>query len=154
MAWLEPGGIGVAVLALGLKYWFVHVAQISIFAVGQGLHQLSMTAVCLLCTSFALFSDRSQLAGALGSEPLRYLGNMSFSYYLTHGLTVKFLTLFAPAVAAAAHSTVGFWLMVPAVFALSLIPAGMLFLAIEKRAGNWAGSRQPLAATRPLSQAA
>ena len=62
---------------------------------------------------------------------------MSFSYYLSHSLTIKFLTLFAPAVAIAAHSAVGFWLMVPATFALSLIPAVAWFLAVEKRAWNW-----------------
>jgi peptidoglycan/LPS O-acetylase OafA/YrhL len=83
-----------------------------------------------------MFSDRSRFTGVLCTAPLRYLGNMSFSYYLTHSLTIKFLTLFTPAVVIAAHSAVGFWLMVPATFAVSLIPAVVLFLAVEQRTSN------------------
>jgi peptidoglycan/LPS O-acetylase OafA/YrhL len=136
LAWLESAAIGVGGLALGLKYWFVHVEQLSIFSVGQGLHQLSLTAIILLCATFALFSDRSYFKRPLCSAGPKYLGNMSFSYYLTHGLTVKFLTLFAPAVAILVRSAAGFWLLVPITFALSLIPAAALYLAVEKRTGE------------------
>jgi peptidoglycan/LPS O-acetylase OafA/YrhL len=125
-------------LALGLKYWFVHVDHVSIFLVGKGLHQLSLSAVCLFSVSFTLFSDRSRVS-ILCSTPIRYLGNMSFSYYLTHSLTIKFLALFSPAVTMVVHSAIGFWLMVPGAFILSLIPAALLFLTVEKPA--WARAR-------------
>jgi exopolysaccharide production protein ExoZ len=137
MVWLEPVGIGTAALALGFKYWFVHVDHVSIFLVGQGIHQLSLSAVCLFSISFALFSDQRRLATILCSAPPRYLGNMSFSYYLTHSLTIKFLALFGPAVAIVTRSAPGFWLMVPMASAFSLVPAGVLFLAVERRAWGW-----------------
>jgi peptidoglycan/LPS O-acetylase OafA/YrhL len=136
MVWLERASLGLGAAALGLKYWFVHVDHVSIFSIGAGLHQLSLTAVFLLCISFAMFSDRSRFTGVLCTAPLRYLGNMSFSYYLTHSLAIKFLTLFPTAVVLAVHSAVGFWLMVPATFAISLIPAVVLFLAVEQRFSN------------------
>jgi exopolysaccharide production protein ExoZ len=66
--------------------------------------------------------------GALGQtfswSPMRWLGNMSYSYYLVHGLALKgaFMVL-----------GVGpFWPMLPVMFALSLVPAALLFLAVEK----------------------
>jgi exopolysaccharide production protein ExoZ len=154
MVWLESASFGLAAAALGLKYWFVHVDHVSIFSVGAGLHQLSLSAVCLLCISFAMFSDRSRFTGVLCTAPLRYLGNMSFSYYLTHSLAIKFLTLFAPVVVLAAHSTVGFWLMVPATFAVSLIPAVVLFLAVEQRASNRMRAIPAEVVPRPMSVAA
>jgi peptidoglycan/LPS O-acetylase OafA/YrhL len=154
MVWLESACLGLAAAAVGLKYWFVHVDHVSILSVGAGLHQLSLTAMCLFCTSFAMFSDRSRFTGVLCMAPLRYLGNMSFSYYLTHSLTIKFLTLFTTVVVFAAHSTVGFWLMVPATFAVSLIPAVVLFLAIERRASNRIRVIPAEVVPRPMSVAA
>lgn len=152
--WLEPASIVVAILALALKYWFVHADHISVFSIGKGLHQLLLSSICLLCASFALFSDQFRMSGALSSAPLRYLGNMSFSYYLTHGLVINFLTLFGPVVARVAQFPIGFWLMVPAAFAMTLIPAAILFLTVERHSVKWARPTVSIAVPRSMSQAA
>lgn len=66
--------------------------------------------------------------GALGSlfswTPLRWLGNMSYSYYLVHGLALK-----------AAFMVLGhgpFWAMLPVMFVITLIPGALLFLFVER----------------------
>jgi exopolysaccharide production protein ExoZ len=66
--------------------------------------------------------------GALGRTfswtPLRWLGNMSYSYYLIHGLALK-----------AAFMVVGqghFWPMLPVMFAMALVPSAALFLLVER----------------------
>ena len=65
--------------------------------------------------------------------PLRWLGNMSYSYYLIHGLALKFLFLILTFV----HRPEGtdafsFWLLFPVFFGFSLVPAAILFTMIEK----------------------
>lgn len=154
MPWLEKASIGAAIMALALKYWFVHIDHVSIFSIGSGLHQLLLSAICLVCACFALFSGRFGLSRVLSSAPLRYLGTMSFSYYLTHGLVIKFLSLFEPPVAQIAGNPIGFWLMVPVTFALTLIPAAILFLTVERRSSQWARSTVRAAVPRSMSQAA
>ncbi len=65
--------------------------------------------------------------------PIRWLGNMSYSYYLIHGLTLKFLFLVLAAVYPPTQADVTlFWLLLPVFFALTLVPASLLFLMIEK----------------------
>jgi peptidoglycan/LPS O-acetylase OafA/YrhL len=66
--------------------------------------------------------------------PLRWLGNMSYSYYLIHGLALKagFLALAVVIAKQATHGWGWFWLMLPLMFALSIVPSAMLFLFVER----------------------
>ena len=86
----------------------------------------------LLC--HACFNgQRHWLSRAFSWTPLRWLGNMSYSYYLLHGLAMKiaFMAL-AMAWPAAAHETCFIAGMLLPVFALTLLPASMLFLLVER----------------------
>jgi peptidoglycan/LPS O-acetylase OafA/YrhL len=86
----------------------------------------------ILC--FSSFATPTLLTGRLFSwTPLRWLGNMSYSYYLVHGLTLN--TVFV--VLRAIHldgerGAVFFWLLMPVMLALSLVPSALLFLAVER----------------------
>lgn len=85
--------------------------------------------LCLTC-----FRDPSAWLPRLFSwTPLRWLGNMSYSYYLLHGLALKagFLAL-AVALPAAKHGSWLFWVLLPAMFALTLMPTAVLFLLVER----------------------
>jgi len=66
--------------------------------------------------------------------PLRWLGNMSYSYYLLHGLALKagFLVLTKTFPAAGGSNPLWFWMLLPIMFGLTLIPTTILFLAIER----------------------
>ena len=95
--------------------------------------------VAILFTSFPLvcwisFTDpRSSLSRVFSLLPLRWLGNMSYSYYLMHGLTLKAMFL---ALATFLPVTSGdgwlFWLLLPVMFAFSLFPSAVLFLVVER----------------------
>ena len=90
----------------------------------------------------------------LSLTPIRWFGNMSYSYYLMHGLALKavFIVL-ARVVHHPGHSQLWFWAVLPCVFVLSIIPSAGLFLlverpfslspALEKRSARETGGDEP-----------
>lgn len=88
-------------------------------------------ACFLLC--LAGFAHRGLVATMLMARPLRWLGNMSYSYYLVHGLTLK-IAFFALGHLPAVHrlGEAAFWVLLPPTFALTLIGSAVLFLLIER----------------------
>ncbi|MGE3934072.1 MAG: acyltransferase family protein [Rhodospirillaceae bacterium] len=66
-------------------------------------------------------------------KPLRWLGNMSYSYYLIHGLVLKATTTalarVMPPPVTVEHV---FWLALPPMFLLTAAVGAVLFLAVEK----------------------
>ncbi len=76
---------------------------------------------------------QSWLARAFCFAPLRWLGNMSYSYYLLHGLVLK--TAFAVLAVLVPPSPSGalfFWGGLAAMFVLTLPPCAALFILIER----------------------
>lgn len=83
---------------------------------------------CLECFLLSGFTTR-----LFSNTPLRWLGNMSYSYYLIHGLSLKFIfLLLEKAYPAQNMDTLTFWLFLPPIFFLTLIPSVILFVYIEK----------------------
>lgn len=101
----------------------------------------------------AVLSGRApSRCAALRFRPLRWLGNMSYSCYLLHGLA---LHVFFLAVGDRLLSTHGFpgavvILLVPA-FIWTLIPAAALFLAVERPLSLATKSRRTSTATARVS---
>lgn len=81
---------------------------------------------------YACFTSTSFLGRVFSGRFTRYLGNMSYSYYLLHGLALKFVALLANRVGPAGQSELLFWLLLPAGFVVSLISSGLLYMWIEK----------------------
>jgi exopolysaccharide production protein ExoZ len=81
---------------------------------------------------FALVA-KSFLKKALSWLPLRWLGNMSYSYYLIHGLTLKGIGLAVSFVLVPSHPLVVFWVVLPISFLLTLVTSTLLFMLVEKR---------------------
>ncbi len=66
-------------------------------------------------------------------KPIRWLGNMSYSYYLIHGLTLKFIFLMLSIICPPANADDWlFWVALPLTFAVTLISSTFLFIYIEK----------------------
>ena len=89
----------------------------------------SFFLLCLVC-----FRDPSAWLPSIFSwTPLRWLGNMSYSYYLLHGLALKagFFVL-AITLPIANHGAFLFLALLLAMFGLTLIPTTILFLAVER----------------------
>lgn len=97
----------------------------------------SVIKVCILFGAFftvclACFRNPSSwLPRALSWTPLRWLGNMSYSYYLLHGLALKagFLAL-SKVIPVAGHGSWLFWVLLPLMFFLTLVPTTALFLLV------------------------
>lgn len=89
----------------------------------------SFSTLCWLC----FVAPQAKLPRAFSWTPLRWLGNMSYSYYLIHGLVLQVCFFFlAPRLP---HSTYGpllFWSMLAPLFMLTLLGAGILFLLVER----------------------
>ncbi len=126
--------VALTALVIGLLFTLVPVSgsQGSVFKTG-----ILFLAFFVLC--FAVFEAHgSWLARGFSWTPLRWLGNMSYSYYLLHGLTLKaaFLPLRACSrnalVWVPQHEVIFFWALLPPMFALTLVASAALFLAVER----------------------
>lgn len=85
--------------------------------------------LCLTCFR----EPTGWLGRAFTWTPLRWLGNMSYSYYLIHGLALKagFLVL-AFAWPASPTGPWLFWLLLPVAFVTTLLPSAALYLLVER----------------------
>ncbi len=86
----------------------------------------------LLCWS-CMAQPKSWLGCGLSWAPLRWLGNLSYSYYLVHGLGLHLGFMIATiALPPKLWGAAGGALLLPATFALTLVPSLLLYLAIER----------------------
>lgn len=85
--------------------------------------------VCLACFR----TPSGEFARWFCWTPLRWLGNMSYSYYLLHGLVLKaaFLAL-SGIFPISAFGSWFFWALLPVMFLVTLLPTAALFLLVEK----------------------
>lgn len=105
---------------------------------GEG-HAAQALQVCILFVAWPLLclvcfrAPSAWLPRAFSWTPLRWLGNMSYSYYLLHGLVLNagFLLL-AKGLPPAGQEAWVFWGLLPALFALTLVPTAALFLLVER----------------------
>ena len=85
--------------------------------------------LCLACFR----QPKAWLPQAFTWTPLRWLGNMSYSYYLVHGLALKGSFLLLSKVLPGLDSGAAvFWLLLPVSFVATLPPSAALFLLIER----------------------
>jgi peptidoglycan/LPS O-acetylase OafA/YrhL len=94
-----------------------------------GLASLAAISVCI-----AAFFRRGLLNRVLSVKPLRLLGNMSYTYYLAHGVTLKGIFLvFGLVVPLSSASSAWYWVAIVPAFALTVVVSGMLFILVERR---------------------
>ncbi len=89
-------------------------------------------ALVLPVVAYDSYSGRGPLARFFSWKPARWLGNMSYSYYLMHGLALKFLSLVVARVAARPDPAL-FWLAMPAIFLATTVPSFALYAIVERR---------------------
>lgn len=92
-------------------------------------------ALTLGCVPFALFCIAGQglLARVFSWAPARYLGNMSYSFYLLHGATLNaFVLLLHHIIKPDGNSPILFCAMFPVAFSLSWVTSTVLFALVEK----------------------
>jgi peptidoglycan/LPS O-acetylase OafA/YrhL len=140
------GTIAACALALGLLG--------NVVPVSGGIQTgVLFTSFFLLCMSTFL-RPHEGLARAFCWTPLRWLGNMSYSYYLLHGLTLKALFMLLPQPAAlAGHAIPLFFLLLPVFFVVTLLTSAGLYLLVERPLSLAAeGAPKPAVHTKPIEQ--
>jgi peptidoglycan/LPS O-acetylase OafA/YrhL len=93
------------------------------------IHCVSFFVTCLAC----LGRSATPLGRAFSWTPMRWLGNMSYSYYLIHGLSLQ--TFFVGVTLWLPNTNLGgggFWIILLPVFLMTTVPAAILFLYVEK----------------------
>lgn len=90
--------------------------------------------VSFFAFTLATFNPATVLGRVFSWTPIRWLGNMSYSYYLIHGLTLNGLSLVAVAKLGGHGSSPGvFWVLMPATFIVTLVTSAILFWLVERR---------------------
>lgn len=119
--------------ALALLLLFVTLALIGTGLLA-GSQALGTTLVAFTWFTGRALQGRGLAASAFSFTPLRWLGNMSYSYYLIHGLTLKAIGLFlSPYLSGVGASPALFWgLLVPS-FCATLVTSMLLFVLVERR---------------------
>jgi len=123
---LRKGGtrfLLIAITIFGLR---------SIFDISYALLIISIFILFLLLCLCA-FNQQSNTYKWLTYLPLRWLGNMSYSYYLIHSLTLKFCFLVFGLVMPSGFNdgNLYFWFWIPT-FALTIVVSFMLFCIVER----------------------
>lgn len=125
-----PGSFaGLLALVLGLLATLLPISGSDGFALKVTILFGCFFMLCLSCFR----NPGAWLPRTFSWTPIRWLGNMSYSYYLLHGLTLKacFLAL-AVILPITNYGSWVFWTLLPAMFAFTLIPAAALFLVVER----------------------
>lgn len=137
------GMLGLLALMLGLLATLLPIPGASGFALKVSILFCGFFVLCLACFR----TPSGWLPRAFSWTPLRRLGNMSYSYYLLHGLALKagFLAL-TFALPVANYGPWLFWALMPVMFTLTLIPAAILFLAVERPLSLSSGRERKVAA--------
>jgi exopolysaccharide production protein ExoZ len=103
--------------------------------------------VALFVVTLCAFVEQGRLRSLFSVTPLRWLGNMSYSYYLAHALTLKGFALVVSHALPRWHpGTLAHWAFLPFAFAATLVTSAAMFVAIEKR---FSLAPQSKAANRP-----
>jgi peptidoglycan/LPS O-acetylase OafA/YrhL len=115
---------------------------VALLAAGLPLEQAITYALCKLLIAMAFVivclevfrEPAGDLTRALSWTPLRWFGNMSYSYYLIHGLALNGLVWLAGMVLRPDESVdLALYLaLAPLAFAVTLPPAVVLYLAVER----------------------
>jgi peptidoglycan/LPS O-acetylase OafA/YrhL len=113
----------------------------------QGPYKVIVLSISCTMLAFYSFEFDGLLKKLFSWNPLRYLGNMSYSYYLIHGLALHSVAMIAYAIVPENHPSLStFLLALPLGFAVTWIASTCLFLLIEKPFSlgrHLGGSAQP-----------
>jgi len=124
-----PSILGLLALLVGLLCTLIPLDGSEGSALKVSILFVAFFTLCLVCFR----NPSSWLPRTFSWTPLRWLGNMSYSYYLLHGLALKagFLAL-STLVPSASYGPWLFWALLPSMFVLTLIPSAALFLLVER----------------------
>ncbi len=89
-------------------------------------------AIVFFMLASAAFNEGSAASNILCFKPLRWLGNISYSFYLMHGFVIICLASLILPYIESSQPLVLFWLGIIPTFAISVAVSVILFLFVEK----------------------
>ncbi len=124
-----PSSVGLAALIVGLLCMLMPLPEPLGLTIKVSILFVAFFTFCLACFG----TPQAWLPQAFTWTPLRWLGNMSYSYYLLHGLALKagFLVL-SKVVPPTGQDAMLFWALLPPMLVLTLIPSAVLYLLVER----------------------
>lgn len=142
----KPAILDAAALALGagaaLAGAFAGIAKLRIAAPDPRISEIEALLSASLFVGYSALvlgalTPGTLTARALSARPIRWLGNMSFSFYLVHGLPLHAVGIAAARLGAGRLTGPYLWIVFcaafPLVFAFTASCSAALFLAVEKR---------------------
>jgi exopolysaccharide production protein ExoZ len=107
--------------------------------------KILILAICFFVVCYSCFRHPDQgFARAFSWTPLRWLGNMSYSYYLLHGLALNVgFRLLHHAIPTVSHEALFFVAMLLPMFIVTLVPTITLYLFVERPFSLGKPKRQP-----------
>lgn len=147
-----PGGVlAFTTLVVGLLFTLLPL---------HGPLGVTLKGACLFITFFVVCHTcftrpSSAFARAFGVAGLRWLGNMSYSYYLVHGLALKaafwlLIKLLPPG----EPGGLFFVSMMMAMFLWTLVPSACIFIVVERPLSLASGRRPPFEKKRAIESSA
>jgi len=94
---------------------------------------VSAIFILFILTALSAFNSQSRSYKWLSFTPIRWLGNMSYSYYLTHSLALKLcFIVYGSLISRSIGSEIFYILLIPS-FVATLIASYLVYYAIERR---------------------
>lgn len=134
-----PLGVVLAIFVMPVSAW---IYQGILDAGGLETNAFALrtlwTAAVLPVVIMIMATREGVVARACSWTPLRWVGNISYSYYLIHGLALKGFALVALTFLGTAPNPLLFWSLLPVAFVGSLIAASVLYAWVENPFSNGA----------------
>lgn len=128
---LNKIAMATALLSLPIAYALGHAFDGTFPGAGY-LFRTLWLALAFGVVAFTSFDPTSTIAKACSRTCLRRLGNMSYSYYLIHGLALKGAALAMRHFVSFPHGALAYWLILPIAFVATLVASTALFATVEK----------------------
>ncbi len=119
-----PAWAGWAMLLVDFVITINHALPMRYFEI---LHSGAFFCLCAVC-----FRNAGIISRLMRWTPLRWLGNMSYSFYLIHGLVVLVSMAVLGKLLPGMMPEALFWLAMPVLFTAALGASAALFIAVEK----------------------
>ena len=128
----------LAVLAVPSLYALEGHPEVLPPVVGSSRAVVGMLRTALLAGLYFAVVFTCLMPGTRGGRifswtPLRWLGNMSYSYYLLHGLTINVTALALSGLGPdPGHADALYWLLLPLTFGATILSSTVLFAIVER----------------------
>jgi exopolysaccharide production protein ExoZ len=120
---------------LALPLWITKPSYLSFLVVpaawGEPVRTAGLLAGCPAFIACCLLANNF-VARIMSADSIRWLGNMSYSYYLSHSLVVNGCGYGLHAIGIRQLPATAFWMLLPVTFAGTVLASALLFLVVEK----------------------